>query len=456
MIATPLAEVRAIVGGRARELPDRTVERVCTDTRHVRPGDLFVAIVGERFDPHAMLGQVSDAAAAIVSRVPDNAPPGLPLIVVADTRRALGDLGLHHRRALTNTTVIAVAGSNGKTGTKRLIHAALSGHLTGSASPKSFNNDLGVPLTLLPAKRGDDYVIVEIGTNAPGEVARLSEIAEPDIAIITSIGEEHLEGLVDLDGVRAENAAIVGGMRRDGLLVVNGDDAGLVARCNAFAGKKVRFGRGPRNNLFARKVETDFTGTRFHLNGGRTIVRVPLIGEHNATNALAAVAVARRLGVPEEAMLAGLAACEAPPMRMQPIEARGVRLLHDAYNANPHSMRAALRTLAALPHEGRRVAILGDMLELGAAADDYHREIGRLVVECGVERLVTVGPEAATLAAAAVRAGLASSEAWCFASVCEAGMAMSHLVGTGDLVLLKASRGVRLEGVADAILAGPG
>ena len=453
MIATPLADVRQIVGGRPAELSARTVSRVTVDTRDVQPGDLFVAIVGERFDPHAMLGQIAHAAAAVVSRVPDDAPPDLPLIVVADTRRALGELGNHHRRSLAKTKVIAVAGSNGKTGTKRLIHAALSGSLKGSASPKSFNNDLGVPLTLLPVEPGDDYVIVEVGTNHPGEVARLSEIAEPDIGVITSIGEEHLEGLRDLDGVRAENASLLTGMRPDGLLVVNGDDAGLVARCNAYGGKKLRFGIGPRNNLFARRVETGFDGTRFDLNGGRARVELPLIGEHNATNALAAVAVARRLGVPDDVMLAGLAACEPPPMRMQPIHAGGVRLLHDAYNANPHSMRAALRTLAALPHDGRRVAILGDMLELGDASADYHREIGRLVEELKIDRLITIGPAAATLAAASVRAGLPSAEAWCFATSCEAAECVRNLIGHGDLVLLKGSRGVRLERYADAAVA---
>ena len=459
MNALTLQQAAGIVGGTADALPPRTVARVGTDTRRVEAGDLFVALRGERFDAHDFLDQAKHAAAAIVERVPADAPPDLPLIVVPDARRALGDLARHHRRSLTNTTVIAVAGSNGKTGTKRLIHAALSGTLRGTASPASFNNDVGVPLTLLPVDPADDYVVVECGTNAPGEIAYLSGVCRPDVAVITSIGEEHLEGLGDLDGVRRENAAITAGMDAGGVLFINGDDAGLRDACGDFAGKILTFGSDPTNDLPVSGVACDAGGTRFTLAGRPW--RVPLLGRHNAANAAAATAVARHLGVSDDAIAAGLAIVEPPPMRMQVRQVGGITVVNDAYNANPASMAAALATLcdlrpeaaaaaadptrsaaaAAASTDGRSVAVLGDMLELGDRAEHYHREVGGHLEDVGL--LARVGPLAAGIDAAC--------ETLTYPDAAAAAADLPRHLRPGDVVLLKASRGVRLEVVADAI-----
>ena len=245
-----------------------TVRSVATDTREIAAGCLFVALAGGQFDGHDFLARAAagGAAAAVVQKVPTEIPAGLSLIVVDDTRRALGHLGSFVRRRFDGT-VIAVAGSNGKTGTKHLIHSALSAGLTGSMSPKSFNNDIGVPVTLLAANPGDDFVVIEIGTNHPGEVAHLSRMAEPDVAVVVSIGAEHLEFLGDLDGVRRENADVVAGLRPDGLLVTTGDDAAFLKSLSGYAEDVVKFGFDPGNDVVVTGVTPRDNGTEFRLDG---------------------------------------------------------------------------------------------------------------------------------------------------------------------------------------------
>ena len=451
MIPLKLSEVRAAVAGRpagpGHYLPAVAVDGVSTDTRTIRPGSLFVALRGENFDGHGFLAQAkaTGAVAAVVDSVPPDAPAGLPLLKVLDTRRTLGEIAHFVRRQFGDTKVIAVAGSNGKTGTKLLIHAALRKHLTGTVSPKSFNNDVGVPLTLFAVAPDQDYVVVECGTNHPGEIANLSRIAEPDLAVITNCGPEHLEGLGDLDGVRRENAAIVAGMRPGGCLIVNGDDPPLVEAVAGFGGEVVTFGFGLENDLWAGDVACDLGGVSFILGGER--IRVPLLGRHVAANTLAAIAVARRLGVPEEQMLAGLAEASGPEMRLDLSEANGVKILNDAYNANPASVAAALETLRDLPHDGRKVAVLGDMLELGEGSDRYHREAGELAAACGLDVIAGVGPGGKLIADAA------GQDALHFPDAAAAAAGLVAVIQPGDLVLLKASRGVRLEAAAAALKA---
>ncbi|MDB5294335.1 MAG: UDP-N-acetylmuramoyl-tripeptide--D-alanyl-D-alanine ligase, partial [Phycisphaerales bacterium] len=289
----PLFDLRAAVGG--IHLTDPTtgtlvdapaVEAVCTDTRHMSPRSVFVALRGERFDAHDHLAaaRAGGAIAAVVERVPAGfvpPPPGFHLIRVANTYAALGAAARFVRQRL-HGKVIAVAGSNGKTGTKLLVHAALGTRLRGTVSPKSYNNNVGVPLAIFPADPADDYLVLELGTNHPGEIAPLTEMARPDVAVITNAGAEHLEGLGDLAGVRRENAAVTGGLSAGGLLVVNGDDPDLVAACAAagWAGDRVTFGFGPHNDFFAADVAAGADCVRFMVcdkaTGGRTPAFVPL------------------------------------------------------------------------------------------------------------------------------------------------------------------------------------
>jgi UDP-N-acetylmuramoyl-tripeptide--D-alanyl-D-alanine ligase len=441
--ARPLAAVPAGLSASA----------VCTNSRELVSGSLFIALRGERFDGHDFLAgaAVAGAVAALVEKPPATALPGVHLLIVPDTYAALGDLARFVRRQLRGS-VIAVAGSNGKTGTKLLIDAALRGKLRGSASPKSFNNHVGVPLTILPADPMQDYLVLEIGTNHPGEVAALADISRPDIAVITNAGAEHLEGLGDLDGVRRENASIITGMNADGLLVVNGDDSALLDAISSHVGQTITFGFKTSNDLFAADVRCDEAGVRFKLNGRREAF-IPLLGAHTACNALAAIAVARRLGLSDNDILAGLARATGPDMRLQLQRFGPVTVLNDAYNANPNSMRAALETLATLATADRRVAVLGDMLELGPTSEQFHRDLGTMAAT-GVKPhvLACVGPQSRWTAQAARDAGLSDDAVLHYPDAAAAAVGVPGLLRPGDLVLLKASRGTKLESVGKAIM----
>jgi UDP-N-acetylmuramoyl-tripeptide--D-alanyl-D-alanine ligase len=357
----------------------------------------------------------------------------------------MGRLAAHVRHAF-NGSVIAVAGSNGKTGTKGLIHAALHPPLRGSASPKSFNNDIGVPLTIFAADPQDDYLVLELGTNHPGEIANLTRIAQPDYAVITNIGAEHLEFFGTLDGVRSEEASIIDGLNRFGMLVVNGDDAPLLEAVGRYRGERITFGWNDQNHLHPIDVRCTQRGTEFRL--GRGYFFIPQIGRHIAVNAAAAIAIARKLGLNDEEIAANLSTAAGPPMRLQVQQVGGVTLINDAYNANPHSMRAALETLRDLPTAGRRIAILGDMRELGEAAEQFHAEVGRLAAECGLDELHCVGPASKTIAAAAISAGQRHTHHHDDAAA--AAGAVPAQLNDGDLVLLKGSRGVQLETIVGA------
>jgi UDP-N-acetylmuramoyl-tripeptide--D-alanyl-D-alanine ligase len=466
------------------------IQSICTDTRKITPGCLFIAIKGDSHDGHDHV-QAAAAAGAVAAMVDRDVATDLPLIRVGDTRQAMGRLANYVRRQL-KCTVIAVAGSNGKTGTKNLIHSVLKGSVRGSISPKSFNNDIGVPTTIFAADPADDYLVLEIGTNHPGEILNLTKIAEPDVAIITNIGNEHLEFLGDLHGVTSENAQITEGMHSDGLLICNGDYAPLLSAVRDYPGIRITFGAGPPNDIQARDIRTSLDGVRFNLvrgqrsetsyhrdtglrpvrttpegtspfqtdasrTGQRPVSRgsslpasdnlplfIPLLGSHTAINALAAIAVGQHLGLSDEAIRTGLATATGPEMRLQLQSAGSVRILNDAYNANPNSMRAALETLRDVETQGRRVAILGDMFELGPVAIQHHRDIGRFAASCDLDQIICIGKLAELFAQVAREAGMPANRVAHFAASSDCAAAMSALVREDDLILLKASNGMKL------------
>jgi UDP-N-acetylmuramoyl-tripeptide--D-alanyl-D-alanine ligase len=453
-----LQQVRLAVAGRSvgmlrQDMPP--VLAVCTDSRQMQPQSLFVALRGERFDGHDYLRQAhaGGAIAAVVERDVRDVPDGLTLIRTDDTRKALGRLAKFVRKQFTTTKVIAVAGSNGKTTTKHLIHAVLSTKLRGSHSPKSYNNDIGVPLTIFAVDPTHDYVVLELGTNHPGEIRNLAEMSLPDIAVITNCSAEHLEGLGDVAGVRRENADVIHGLGSRSTLIVNGDDLGLLEAVSSCSAKKITFGTTPGCDLVAGDISTDSTGTRFRLNGTQHPLSVPLIGAHNALNALAAVAVGRRLGLTEGQIAEGLRNASGPEMRMQLRDIAGVHLLNDAYNANPASMRAALETIRVMRLGQRKIAVLGEMLELGAAHVEHHRDIGAMLPGCGFDRVACVGAGGKVIADAAEQSGFPPSRIARFENSKSCAEILPTWLVDGDLVLLKGSRGVHLELVADAIAA---
>ncbi|MBU6364909.1 MAG: UDP-N-acetylmuramoyl-tripeptide--D-alanyl-D-alanine ligase [Gemmatimonadetes bacterium] len=421
---------------------------VSTDTRALEAGSLFVALRGERFDAHDLLPQAKAAgAAAVVVERPEAAVGlGLPVYVVPDTLVALGQLAAAWRRAWGGT-VVAVAGSNGKTSTKELIAAALGGTLLVHATPGNFNNQVGVPLTLLGIPSPAQVAVVEIGTNAPGEVALLRALAAPDVTVLTSVGEEHLEGLGDLQGVLREECAV---FAPEALAVVPAAHPEVLAEARRHARATVVAGLGPvtGEQVGGEGVPScvpevwgmDLEG-RPWLERHGVRLQLPLRGAHQGANAMLALAVCEAVGVPLERAAAGIAAMAVPGMRGT-WEAYGrATVINDAYNANPPSMRAALALLEALDPGRQRVAVLGGMRELGARADALHRDVAAAALATSLPVLAGVGDLGAALAALApgdprVVTGADVDELW---------PRLRPRLAPDAILLLKASRGVRLE-----------
>ena len=410
--------------------PGRLLSGVSIDSRQLSPGAAFIAIRGECHDGHAFVAQAvsQGAGLALVERGVETPDPSMPILQVPSTVVALQALARRYRDLLggSGCRVLSVSGSNGKTTTRHLIHHVLSqAGLRGSQSPRSFNNQLGVPLTLLAAHPEDRYVACEMGTNHPGELAALADLVRPDLAVVTSIGEEHLEFFGDLAGVAREESAVFGFVRAGGALVL------------------------PASRWLPVPLEAPpappFSIHRFDLDPLADHLALP--GLHNRLNASAAAVVARLLGVAEPAIGRALASAGAPPMRGEVLFAADRRrptVINDAYNANPTSMAAALKVLKAW--EGRRVAILGDMLELGERSPAAHREVVARALETA-ERCVFVGPRfLAARPHSLVGHGMDSGAVAVYAKWSPS--VLDQIVASltaHDVVLLKGSRGMALE-----------
>jgi UDP-N-acetylmuramoyl-tripeptide--D-alanyl-D-alanine ligase len=439
--------------------PDVMVDRVCTDSRMVKPGDLFIALPGDRFDGHDYLTDViaSGVSAVLVcrSKLPRDIGSAA-VIAVEDTRKAFGMLAARYRKDF-KPPIIAVGGSNGKTTTKDIIASVLRQRFETLWSEASFNNDIGVPMTLL--KLGSDHkaVVMEVGTNHPGELAPLVRIIQPTFGVITSIGREHLEFFKDIDGVAEEEGWLAELLPSNGKLFINGD-SGLSesvaarARCNII---RVGFDEGNAWRIVDARMES--TGTLFRVEAPTAEFsgeyRIGLLGRHQALNALFAIAIAAELGIDRTQVLLGLIQCKPAKMRLELWEAGGVQVLDDAYNANADSMVAALRTLQEFPCKGRRVAVLGDMAELGGSSREAHEEIGRRAAELGVAQLFAVGTMAEAIARGAREAGL--NRVFEFADVETAASAVKSFVRSGDALLLKASRATRIERIGEMLRGEP-
>jgi UDP-N-acetylmuramoyl-tripeptide--D-alanyl-D-alanine ligase len=429
--------------------------RLVTDSRLVGPGDVFLALTGERFDGHTFVAEVAakGAVAVIVNR--GAAPAGFnrcAVIQVADTRAALGQIAASYRNDFS-LAVVAIGGSNGKTTTKELVAAVLRQRLNTVWSEASFNNDIGVPLTLLRIESTHHAAVLEAGTNHPGELAPLVRMIQPRFGVITNIGREHLEFFGDLAGVASEEGALAGELPADGKLFLNGDDlfaAQLAGRTQAAV---VRTGFGEGNEWRVAWVRLSKDGALFRVIGPREEFcgeyRINLLGRHQVGNAILAIALGAELGLTRDEIQRGLTECKPAKMRLQLSEENGVRVLDDSYNANADSVLAALQTLAELPCKGRKVAVLGDMAELGSHTEAAHREIGRRAAELGVGQLFTVGRMGAVTAQAARDAGLARVME--FPDVEAAAGVVRNFVKPGDLLLLKASRVARLERIAEQL-----
>lgn len=452
--------IRSAVGGVFRTRPgvSSLSGGVGIDTRTLKPGQIFAAFKGEHTDGHAYLKQARAAGSTLAiveagAALPGDVPEDMTLIEVESTRAALGKMATAYRKTFSSTRVIAVTGSNGKTTTVRLIDHVLGSVMQGSASIKSYNNDIGLPLTILGAKPNDKYVVCELGMSAPGEVAQLAQIATPDIGVITSVGLAHLERFDGPEGIAKEKASILQGLAPGGLGVVSADSAGLAELMPPNA-QLVRFGLSEDADLRVMDIEEHAGGLSFSTNGGQRY-ELGLLGRHNAINAAAAIAVARRLGMQEGDIAQALASARGPEMRLDRRRIGEIEIINDAYNANPDSVRAAVGTLGSVASKAkRRVLVLGEMLELGESASRLHEEIGGAIAEqiragTGPDLVVLVG-ELAHHAQAPIINELGKA-AVVLESKTGDGRSIAKRLVPGDAVLLKGSRSVGLERVAHAV-----
>ena len=445
----------ACAGERIGGSPEDGVTRVCSDSRLAQAGDLFFALKGERFDGHDYLREVAQKGATAVVVAKDRAPGDLgkcAVITVDDPRLALGRLAARYRQDF-RPAMIAVGGSNGKTSTKDLVATVLRQRLRTLWSEASFNNDIGVPMTLLNLGSEHQAAVLEAGTNHPGELAPLVRMIQPQYGIITSIGREHLEFFRDLDGVATEEGWLAELLPQNGKLFVNGDSEWAAKLSRRTRASVIRVGFCAGNDWIAENISINTDGTRFQVRsqagdfGGE--YRVGLVGRHQVVNTLFALAMGAELGLGRAELAAGLSLAKPAKLRLQMWIWNGVCVLDDSYNANADSMRAALETLREMPGTGKRVAVLGDMAELGEHAAAAHAEVGRVAAELGLDQLVAVGQMAGITAEAARNAGMRGITEC--GDVPEAVEAVRRLVVAGDLLLLKASRSSRLERIGEAL-----
>ena len=454
---------RAVEGSLSGD-PNVEVGEVVSDSRTVRPGDLFVALRGPRFDAHDFLPAVmaQGAVGAIVDRTAVGAGRVVPptrdgLIEVDDTLKALQDLA-HAVRVESGSRVIAITGSAGKTTTKEAIAEFLSARFRVVKNKGNLNNHIGLPLSLMQLRTRPDVAVMELGMNHAGEISTLVAIAEPDVRVWTNVGDAHLGFFASADAIADAKAEILEGADRDDLLVCNADDPRVMARARAFTGRTISFGTAAGATVRAFEVEDRGTAgmrARVTTPAGEAVVETPLLGRGNLANVLAATAVAVDAGVPLEQVVSAAAALRPADRRGAVHRLRGaVTVIDDSYNSSPAALQKALDVVAHERGVARKVAVLGEMLELGDHALRLHAESGRAAAESGLGLLFAVGgAPAQALAEAAVHAGMPTASVVWIEKSDAAADAVAAAVRSGDLVLVKGSRGTRTDLVVDRLMA---
>jgi UDP-N-acetylmuramoyl-tripeptide--D-alanyl-D-alanine ligase len=432
---------------------------VSIDTRSLATGDLFVAIVGPQFDAHRFLDTALAAGAGGLvveagrSPLPDAAKT-LPCVAVPDTTRALGALARGHRSRFEGP-VVALTGSSGKTTTKEMCAAVLGASAPCLATEGNLNNEFGLPLTLLRREAEHARVVVELGMNHRGEIARLAEIARPTVAVLTNVGSAHIEHLGSIEEIAAEKGDLFAALDEDGVAVANRDDALVSEQARRSRCRVLGYGRSAEADVRAeeeRFLEQGLYEFSLVTHSGRIPVRVAGLGDTTVINALAAAAAGIACGLELDEVAQGLAAYRPPSGRMTRLElASGATLIDDTYNANPQSMRAALESLARLKGQGRAAAVLGDMGELGESGEEAHVTTGGRTSELGIDFLVVLGERAGSYAKGARKAGMESDRIHEVRDHAEAGRIVRELTGPEDWILVKGSRAARMERVVELL-----
>ncbi len=456
MLIISLNDVLKVTGGKLwsnTEISSAIAGGISIDSRTIKKGNLFVAIPGERFDGHRFVSEATKGGASLVimsqekiDQIRKEELRGTPAVLVEDTKKALRDIASWHRNKF-ELPAVAVTGTNGKTTTKDMIAEVLSSEFKVLKSIKSYNNLIGVPLTLFELNRDTEVLALELGMSNPGEIGILTKTAKPDLGVITNIGPAHLESMETLEKVAQAKFELLDNMPPAHTAVLNADDQFLAERIKEAKEKTVSFAIGKETDFRASEITTNEEGyIRFKVNG-RVDINLRLLGEHNVYNALAAFAVGSLLGVDELHIKRSLERYQPSELRMELVRFANIKVINDSYNANPVSMANALRTLKQTKSQGRKIAVLGDMLELGEKTFDYHFKLGRSVVESGVDLLLTVGKHSLAIGEGARRHGMKGKRILAFDDNQNVSAYLLENLTAGDLVLIKGSRKMRLEEV---------
>jgi len=436
-----IIEAESVRGG-----PQGTITGVSTDSRTTQAGNCFFAITGDNFDGHDYVADAfaKGAACAVVTGSEGEKFTGYEVLKVNDCLKALGDFAREYRRQ-GNFKVVAITGSVGKTTVRQIAYHVLSQHYRVFAAPKNFNNNIGLPLTLLGADPEDKIILAELGSNHPGEIAYLTRIAQPDIAVITNVHHAHLAGFGDLQTIIQEKLAISEGLQPDGAFIINADCDGLVDACRAKGTGFTTFGKSHEANIEVQNISYNELGSRFTIDGIQ--VCLPLPGEGNVENAVAAWSICRRFGINIACFAQAVKSLPAVPMRTELLQIGTLMVLNDCYNANPASMKNALDILANLGSaENRRlVFICGDMAELGNHAEQLHAELGACIAQAKVQLLLAIGKLVKIAAEAAKRNSKYDLQTKSFRDTLSACNNLQDFIKDYDIILVKGSRVAKLE-----------
>ncbi|HEX2925186.1 MAG TPA: UDP-N-acetylmuramoyl-tripeptide--D-alanyl-D-alanine ligase [Ruminiclostridium sp.] len=456
MISFDCAElVRAVEGKLLWGEPGRTFTGVTTDSRKVEKGNLFIPLIGEKFDGHDYISQCFDAGAAVCitsKQIPQIS--GGTAVLVEDTGKALRDLAAWHRKKF-DIPVVGITGSVGKTSTKDMISCVLSQKYEVLKTQGNFNNEIGLPLTVLNIDSKHEAAVIEMGMSGFGEISRLTAIARPNIAVITNIGVSHIEKLGSQQGILKAKLEILEGLHKEGLVILNGDDPLLKSLEGQLPFRTVFYGMDSAFDYTAQNYQSmGEMGTSFEISveGNRYSIEIPVPGIHNVYNALAAIAAGIEMKIPMDTIIDGIKKFSPGNMRQSIISHNGIKIINDAYNASPQSMQAAVNVLEEISSDSRSIAVLGDMFEMGDMAEELHYSVGSFIKDKKIDYLVTVGVNSRRISQAVADSGNTTIKLHHFENNQEALNYILGIIRPGDYVLIKGSRGMKMEQIADGIM----
>ncbi|WP_050182172.1 UDP-N-acetylmuramoyl-tripeptide--D-alanyl-D-alanine ligase [Domibacillus robiginosus] len=433
---------------------NQRIKGVSIDSRKVEGGRLFIPFAGEHTDGHQYVRQAieSGAGAALWQKDVPGMPEDLPILVVEDTLLALQQLSKSYRDSL-EVKVVGITGSNGKTTVKDMTASVFAEKYRVQKTEGNYNNHIGLPLTMLSLREDTEIAILEMGMSGRGEIELLSRLASPDAAIITNIGEAHLQDLGSREAIADAKLEITAGMTEDGTLVYLGDEPLLSERVTEEADFQAKtFGMDKSNDMHPTAIEQTERGSRFSMNQAPALsFELPVLGKHNVTNALAAISVASLFDVPFEAAAEGLKKVELTKMRMEWVEGKnGIKIINDAYNASPTSVKAAVSLVADLPSSSPKIVVLGDMLELGLDEELFHYQTGQAIDAEKIDYVFTYGALGQFIASGA-KSSFGSERVFSFQEKGELVQSLQEMLQGGELILVKASRGMKLEEVVESL-----